>query len=64
MPKKNAKDLEEVPKKVLRDMTLVQATEMDEVLKTALARMPEPVKLKSKPRSTKVKRLPTKRIKR
>jgi len=64
MPKKNAKDLEEVPKKVLRDMTLVQATEMDEVLKTALARMPEPVKLKPKPRSTKAKRLPTKRIKR
>jgi ATP-dependent Lon protease len=46
MPKKNAKDLEEVPKKVLRDMTLVQATLMDEVLATALSRMPEPAPAK------------------
>ena len=43
MPKKNAKDLEEVPKKVVRDMTLVQVASMDEVLRTALARMPKPL---------------------
>ncbi len=43
MPRKNAKDLEEVPKKVMRDMTLVQVGSMDEVLHTALARMPTPL---------------------
>ncbi len=43
MPRKNAKDLEEVPKKVMRDMTLVQVGSMDEVLHTALARMPKPL---------------------
>ncbi len=48
MPRKNAKDLEEVPKKVMRDMTLVQVGSMDEVLNTALARMPKP--LSPKPR--------------
>ncbi|MCS6848730.1 MAG: endopeptidase La [Anaerolineae bacterium] len=43
MPKKNAKDLEEVPKRVQRDMTLIQAATMDEVLRAALARQPQPL---------------------
>ena len=38
MPKKNAKDLEEVPKKIQRDLTLVMVSTMDEVLKAAMAR--------------------------
>ncbi|HRA54765.1 MAG TPA: hypothetical protein PLQ83_13960, partial [Thermoflexales bacterium] len=40
LPKKNAKDLDEVPRKAQRDMTLVQVTRMDEVLKVALTRAP------------------------
>ncbi len=38
MPKKNAKDLEEVPRKIQRDMNLVMVSTMDEVLATALTR--------------------------
>lgn len=38
MPRKNAKDLEEVPRRVQRDMTFVQVGSMDEVLKTAMSR--------------------------
>lgn len=40
MPKKNAKDLDEVPKRVLREMTIVQVESMDEVLGKALVKMP------------------------
>ncbi|MFC1463523.1 MAG: endopeptidase La [Candidatus Brachytrichaceae bacterium NZ_4S206] len=43
LPKKNAKDLEEVPKRIQRDMTLIQAATMDEVLRTALVRQPQPI---------------------
>ncbi len=42
MPKKNAKDLEEVPRKIQRDMMLIQVTTMDEVLRAALVRQPQP----------------------
>jgi ATP-dependent Lon protease len=38
IPKKNAKDLDEVPKKIHRDMSIVQVSNMDEVLKAAMAR--------------------------
>ena len=38
MPRKNVKDLDEVPRRIQRDMTLVQVASMDEVLNTALAR--------------------------
>jgi ATP-dependent Lon protease len=38
MPKKNAKDLEEVPRKIQRDLALIMVTSMDEVLKAAMAR--------------------------
>jgi len=43
MPKKNAKNLEEVPKKVLRDLTIIQVTTMEEVLQATLVTMPQPV---------------------
>ena len=38
MPRKNVKDLDEVPRKVQRQMTLVQVNTMDEVLSAALTR--------------------------
>ena len=38
MPRKNVKDLDEVPRKVQRQMTLVQVNTMDEVLNAALTR--------------------------
>jgi len=56
MPKKNAKDLDEVPKKVVRDMILVQVGSMDEVLRSALSRMPKP--LVPRPRRRRVTRTP------
>ncbi len=43
LPKKNAKDLEEVPRRVQRDMTLIQAATMDEVLRAALVAQPQPL---------------------
>jgi ATP-dependent Lon protease len=42
MPRKNAKDLEEVPRKVLKEMSIHQAELMDEVLAHALVRKPAP----------------------
>ena len=42
MPKKNAKNLEEVPKKVLRDLNVIQVMTMDEVLQSALVTLPQP----------------------
>jgi ATP-dependent Lon protease len=56
MPKKNAKDLDEVPKKVLRDMHVVQAGSMEDVLMMALTRMPQPLK----PRKVRKVRTPRK----
>ena len=38
MPRKNVKDLDEVPRRIQRDMTLVQVGTMDEVLKIAMTR--------------------------
>ena len=58
MPKKNTKDLEEVPKKVQRDMTLVQVTSMDEVVKAAMTRALEPLA----PRRAKPAKRPIKRV--
>jgi ATP-dependent Lon protease len=62
IPKKNAKDLEEVPRKVLKEMHIVQVEEMDDVLQTALVRMPTPVKRAPavrRPRSKPAVRRPT-----
>ncbi len=56
MPKKNAKDLDEVPKRVLREMHVVQAGGMDDVLLMALTRMPQPLK----PRKSRKQRVPRK----
>ncbi len=57
MPKKNAKDLDEVPKRVLREMHVVQAGGMDDVLLMALTRMPQPLKPR-KPRRQRAPRKP------
>ena len=38
MPRKNVKDLDEVPRRIQRDMTLVQVGSMEEVLKIAMTR--------------------------
>jgi ATP-dependent Lon protease len=53
IPKKNAKDLEEVPADVLAQMTIVQVESMDAVLDAALVRKPRPrVKPKRVPKKT------------
>ncbi len=56
MPKKNAKNLEEVPKKVLRDLTIIQVKTMEEVLQAALVTMPQPVAKPSSPKGRKRKK--------
>jgi ATP-dependent Lon protease len=38
LPKNNKKDLEDVPKKIKKDIKLIFASHMDEVLKLALKR--------------------------
>ncbi|MCS7088215.1 MAG: endopeptidase La [Thermoflexales bacterium] len=43
LPKKNARDLEEVPRRIRREMNFVQVSSMDEVLPLALVRMPAPL---------------------
>jgi len=46
IPKENVKDLEEIPDNVKRDLTLIPVDTVDEVLKNALVRMPEPIEWK------------------
>ncbi len=46
IPQENVKDLEEIPDNVKRDLTLIPVDTVDEVLKHALVRMPEPVEWK------------------
>ena len=58
LPKKNVKDLEEVPRKVQREMTIIQVSSMEEVLKTALVRS-----VFARRRKTTTRRRPT-RVKR
>ena len=36
MPKENAKDIDEIPQQVLKNVTLIQVEHMDQVLKHAL----------------------------
>jgi ATP-dependent Lon protease len=50
-PKENAKDLRDIPKRVLKDLRLVPVTHMDEVLRTALA-LPNPAEFLKEPSST------------
>jgi ATP-dependent Lon protease len=54
MPKKNAKDLEEVPRKIQRDMNLVMVSTMEEVLATAMTKtvFRKPVKRRRVKRET------------
>ena len=43
LPKDNAKDIAELPKKVREDLQLIPVSSMDEVLKIALVAIGEPV---------------------
>ena len=54
LPKANAKDLEEIPKNVKRDLQFILAEHMDEVLKVALTK-PLPKEEKEHSKSQKVK---------
>ena len=54
LPKTNAKDLEEIPKNVKRDLQFILAEHMDEVLKVALTK-PLPKEEKEHSKSQKVK---------
>ena len=54
LPKSNAKDLEEIPKNVKRDLQFILAEHMDEVLKVALTK-PLPKEEKEHSKSQKVK---------
>ncbi len=68
MPRKNAKDLEEVPAEVLRDIDIVLADTMDDVIRAALTREPaarRPPKARLKRATTAVRaRKPPQRTKR
>ena len=44
IPKENEKDLEEIPDNVKKALTIIPVNHVDEVLKHALARAPEPIK--------------------
>jgi ATP-dependent Lon protease len=44
IPEENVKDLEEVPENVKRDLTIISASHVDDVLKVALTRLPDAVK--------------------
>ncbi len=48
IPKENAKDIKEIPGKILKDLDLVLVEHMDDVIKEALA-VDDPAKLFSKP---------------
>jgi ATP-dependent Lon protease len=44
IPEDNVKDLAEIPDNVKSGMEIIPVARMDDVLKHALARMPEPIK--------------------
>jgi len=46
IPKENVKDLEDIPDNVKRDLTIIPVETVDEVLKAALVRMPDPIEWK------------------
>ena len=46
IPKENVKDLEEIPSHVLSQFRIVAAEQIEEVLKEALVRLPEHLKVK------------------
>ena len=43
IPQENVKDLEEIPDNVKRDLKIIPVSSVDEVLRAALVRMPDPV---------------------
>ena len=43
IPEENVKDLAEIPEEVQKKLTIVPVSRLDDVLKTALVRMPEPI---------------------
>ena len=45
IPKENEKDLAEIPDNVRKGLEIIPAVSVDEVLKIALERMPEPVQV-------------------
>jgi ATP-dependent Lon protease len=49
IPEQNRKDLEDVPKNILRKVSIVTAKDIDEVLKVALESYPPPVASKAPP---------------
>ncbi len=55
LPKKNEKDLEEVPRQVIRVMNLIKVSEMKDVLKHALVGPIKSAKVKPAPRTKKIK---------
>lgn len=55
MPKDNAKDLEDIPKNVKRDLQFIFASHMDEVLKVALTRQISKEKKAQEPKAQKEK---------
>ena len=60
LPKENAKDLEDIPKNVRRDLQFILAEHMDEVLKVALTKsLPAEKRTKEKPPSVQRKTYPT-----
>ena len=46
IPQENVKDLEDIPDNVKKGMTIIPVSTVDEVLKHALVRMPEPIEWK------------------
>jgi len=60
LPKENAKDLEDIPKNVRRDLQFILAEHMDEVLKVALTKsLPAEKRIKEKPPRVQGKTYPT-----
>jgi ATP-dependent Lon protease len=49
IPEENVKDLAEIPDEVKSRLTILPATRMDDVLKIALVRMPDPIAWEAEP---------------
>ena len=50
IPKENEKDLAEIPDNVKRDLKIIPVADVDEVLRQALVREPEPIEWNEEPR--------------
>ena len=49
LPKKNEKDLRDIPEEIRKSIKLVMADSMDQVLEAALRRRPKPLAASAKP---------------